>query len=298
MITRTSIWRFQLALSFVLATALAATGVKAQDAKPAAAKPPVAKKATASRAKRGAPGPWIGLEPKAIEILKATSARLAAAKTMTFTAVTTYEHPSRLGLPLAYTTRSQVTLQRPDKLKVVTPGDGPASEFYYDGKVIMAYAPAENLLAVADAPPAIDAALLQAFNTAAIYFTFTDFVVADPYADIADGLRLAFYIGQSKVVGGTTTDMIAFQLDHVFVQLWVGAEDKLPRLIRAVYRSDPSMLRHQAEFSDWKLDVPVAADAFTVSNAAQAMRIGFARPDPVLPPGVKPAIKARPAKKP
>ena len=30
--------------------------------------------------------------------------------------------------------------------------DGPASEFYYDGKKMMAYAPAENLVAIADAP--------------------------------------------------------------------------------------------------------------------------------------------------
>ena len=44
------------------------------------------------------------------------------------------------------------------------PGDGPASEFYYDGKTMMAYAPAENLVAVADAPPTIDAALMAAYN--------------------------------------------------------------------------------------------------------------------------------------
>src|SRR5450755_417699 len=84
------------------------------------------------------------LEPKAIELLKATSARLAAAQTVSFTAVEIFEHPSRHGHPIAYATKSDVTLQRPDKLRVLIAGDGPASEFYYDGKVMMAYAPAEN----------------------------------------------------------------------------------------------------------------------------------------------------------
>src|SRR5262249_34437616 len=56
------------------------------------------------------------LEPKAIDILKAASARLAAAHSMTFTAVATYESPSTVGPPIAYTTTSDVTLQRPDKL--------------------------------------------------------------------------------------------------------------------------------------------------------------------------------------
>jgi hypothetical protein len=74
-----------------------------------------------------------GLEPQTIDLLKAASSRLAAARSMRFTAVISYESPSRLGPPLVYTTRSKVTLQRPDKLRVLTPGDGPASEFYYDG---------------------------------------------------------------------------------------------------------------------------------------------------------------------
>src|SRR5689334_3548558 len=78
------------------------------------------------------------LDPKAIDLLKAMSARLAAAKSMAFTATITYESPSRLGPPLAYTTRSDVVLQRPNKLRVVTPGDGPATEFYLDGESMSA----------------------------------------------------------------------------------------------------------------------------------------------------------------
>src|SRR5262249_46646564 len=156
---------------------------------------------------------------------------------------------------------------------VITPGDGPASEFYYDGKTMMAYSPAENLVAVAEAPPTIDAALSAAYDSAAIYFPFTDVVVADPYRDLADGLTLAFVIGQSHVVGGTTTDMLAIANPRVFVQLWIGADDKLPRLMRAVYRADPSRLRHQVEFSKWQLDGKVAADAFSSARAAAAKPI-------------------------
>src|SRR5208283_5618031 len=102
------------------------------------------------------------------------------------------ESPSRFGQPLIYSTKSEVALKRPEKLKVITLGDGPPSEFYYDGKVMMAFAPTENLVAVADAPPTIDAALQAAYDAAAIYFPFTDLVVADPYKDLADGLKVAF----------------------------------------------------------------------------------------------------------
>ncbi|MGH8567399.1 MAG: DUF2092 domain-containing protein, partial [Gammaproteobacteria bacterium] len=205
-----------------------------------------------------------------------------------------YESPSRLGPPLSYTTKSDVTLQRPDKLRVITSGDGPPSEFYYDGKTMMAFAPTQDHVAVAEAPSTIDATLKAAYNSAAIYFPFTDVIVADPYQDIADGLKLAFYIGQSHVIGGTTTDMVAYANGDVFVQIWIGAEDKLPRMVRAVYRNDPSQLRHQMELSNWRLDLAVPADAFASASASKATRIQFARPDPKLPPGLKPPTTGKP----
>src|SRR5204863_3914221 len=152
-------------------------------------KPPTAKKKGKPAAAEAspAPEPSPALEPKAIEILKAASSRLAAARTLKFNAVHFYESSSRHGHPLAFTTKSQVALQRPDKLRVFMSADGPASEFYYDGKKMMAYAPAENLVAIADAPGTLDAALEQAYNSAAIYFPFADWIVADPYKEMSDG---------------------------------------------------------------------------------------------------------------
>src|SRR5215467_15362828 len=270
--------------------ALLATSGHAQQSQPApqAAKP--------AKSPKKAPAPVVEpvLEPKAIEILKAASSRLAAAKSMAFTAVVSYESPSRLGPPLVYTTTSEVTLQRPDKLRVITPGDGPASEFYYDGKTMMAFEPAANLVAMADAPSTIDAALKAAYDTAAIYFPFTDVIVADPYKDLADGLKNAFYIGQSRVVGGTTTDMVAIVNNWVFEQIWIGADDKLPRKVRAVFLADPARLRHDMELSNWQLDPTVAADAFASSSATSATRIAFNRPELKLPPGLKPPVPGKP----
>ena len=103
-------------------------------------------------------------------------------------------------------------------------------------------------------------------------------VVADPYQGIANGLKVAFYIGQSKVIGGVTTDMVAFVNENVLVQVWIGADDKLPRMLRAIYRDDPQHLRHQMELTNWKLEPAVAADAFASAKAAAATKIAFAAP--------------------
>ncbi len=238
------------------------------------------------------------LEPRATELLKAMSDRLAAAKTMSFTATVGYEYPSALGPPIVYTSRYDVVLQRPDKLKIVMPGDGPASEFYYDGKSMMAYAPAENLVAIAEAPPTIDGALQKAFDTAAIYYPFTDLIIGDPYAPLAAKGKLAFYIGPSAVIGGTKTAMLAWADDDVFLQAWIGIDDKLPRRVRAIYRNDPARLRHEMELSNWQLDQPVPPDTFTSPRALAAARIAFDHPASAakLPPGARPLTQTTPAK--
>ena len=280
-----------LALSLLLAVGVGAWPVHAADtgAQTPGKDTGSAKSGKSSKSSKKSPAPrQMILEQRAMDLLKAVCDRLAAAKSMTFTAVVSYEYPSQLGPPIVYTSRYDVTMQRPDKLKVIMPGDGPASEFYYDGKTMMAFAPAENLVAVADAPATIDAALKAAYDNAAIYFPFTDLLVADPYAALTEGAILAFYIGPSGIVGGVKTDMVAWANKDVFLQIWIGADDKLPRRVRAMYSADPLGLRHELDLLDWQLDPSIPTEAFSSEKAKSAPRMAFSHPAAGPPPGVKP----------
>ena len=279
-----------LGLGLLLATAAGAQ-TPPQNAQPAKPSRPAAKTQPTAPTK-------MMLEPRALDLLKSASARLAAAKSMAFTAVVSYEYPSQLGPPILYTMRYDVAMRRPDKLRVIIPGDGPASEFYYDGKSIMAYTPAQDLVAVADAPPTIDGALKAAYDSADIFYPFTDLLVEDPYAALTDGAILAFYIGPSEVVGGTKTEMMAWANPAVFLQIWIGADDKLPRRVRAIYSSDPAGLRHQLDLSNWQIDAEIPADAFTSEKAKNAKRITFDRPVSARPPppGLNPLGHTKPSK--
>src|SRR5437773_3060843 len=84
--------------------AAGSAGQQTQQTQPAPkAAGPAAPAKMAKTAKTGkkaaAPAAQMVLEPRAIDILKAASARLAGAKAMAFTAVVSYESPSRLGPP-------------------------------------------------------------------------------------------------------------------------------------------------------------------------------------------------------
>lgn len=289
----------------IVAALFAAGGAAAQSQNlPIAPAAPAAKQAAPAKAVRpaGAKSESFKLvfEPRAMDLLRATSARLAAAKSMSFTAVAGYEYPSKLGPPIVYTVRYDVSMQRPDKLRVIVPGDGPPSEFYYDGKTMTAFASEENLAAVTEAPPTIDAALKAAYDNAAMFYPFTDLLVADPYRALTEGAILAFYIGPSGIVGGARTDMVAWANNEVFLQIWIGADDKLPRRIRATYRADPLHLRHELDLSNWQLDPVLPADVFASQKAQSAGRMAFSAPTPP-PKGMKPlsagsSTKAAPTK--
>jgi len=83
----------------------------------------------------------------------------------------------------------------------------------------------------------------------------------------------------------------------VFAQVWFGAEDKLPRLVRAIFLDDPDHLRHELAITDWKLDEAVPADTFSPpSSAATAKHIPFADARQQVPPSAKAPAKAKPAK--
>src|SRR4051794_3284132 len=90
---------------------LAATTAHAEGAQPKAKTPTKAAKIAQTPSPAPVPPPAVTLEPKALEILKAACSRLAAAKSLVFTAVVSYESPSRLGAPLVYTTKTEVTVQ-------------------------------------------------------------------------------------------------------------------------------------------------------------------------------------------
>ncbi len=221
-----------------------------------------------------APGPDI--QPKALEILKAMSDKLDAAKTLSFSVKTAFEEPARDGQPLFYMVQAVVSLERPNEMKVVTSGDGPPTEFLYDGKSILEFLPASNMVAEAAAPPTLEAMLDDVYDKYGLYFPFIHFVVEDSHKKMIEGLTSAFVMGQSKVVGGATTDVVALANDHVQVQLWIGADDKLPRLMWLTLTHNAQKPRRMTEFSDWKLGEPVD---MTPPKAEGAEKIEFARPD-------------------
>ncbi|HEX3348041.1 MAG TPA: DUF2092 domain-containing protein [Acetobacteraceae bacterium] len=79
-------------------------------------------------------------------------------------------------------------------------------------------------------------------------------------------------------MGGVKTDIVAWANTDVFLQIWIGADDKLPRRVRAIYSVDPLALRNELELSNRQIDQPVPADMFASEKAKSAQPMKFDSP--------------------
>ena len=222
------------------------------------------------------------IDPKALDLLRRMSDALAHAKSLSFSVRRAFDEPAANGQPLLYMVASDVVLQRPDRLKVITTGDGPPSEFYYDGKEMAVFlpgrAPAESLVAIETAPPKLEDLLEAAYTKAGIYFPYVDLIVDDPYTAITEKLTSAFVMGQSNVVANTKTDIVAIANADFQAQIWIGANDRLPRLVWLNPTGAANRPRSMMEFSNWKIGLATSAKTFHSAKAWGAARIKFAKP--------------------
>ena len=262
------------------AIALVIAGSVSINAQPAA---PLVRKQTTS--------PRTQLDPKAMDILKAVGDRLRTTRTLSFAAADRVEWQSREGTPLSASKTFDVTLQRPNKLRVSVSTDGSRSAYFYcNGSTMMTYSGAAKSVVIAKAPATITDCLNDANKASSISFPFPVLIVADPFGTLSRGLKRADYVGRSQLADGTTTDSVAYSSDNVSVQMMVGTEDQLPRVIH-VTSMDPNRPRHDLVLSKWRIDAPISADAFTslsITSDASAGQSGA-----VGTSGVQAAARAR-----
>lgn len=97
------------------------------------------------------------------------------------------------------------------------------------------------------------------------------------------------------MIAGITTDIVAYIANGVFVQAWIGTDDKLPRILPAIYLDDKLQQPHILVLSNWNLNPDVSPDVFGSAAANSATRIKFAHPSAPVPAAAKAPAKAKAA---
>jgi hypothetical protein len=215
------------------------------------------------------------LEQKALDQLKRMSTALGAAKAFSFRTSSTVEVPAKTGQFITLFASSEITLERPNKLRVRVTGEVPNFEFAYDGSTIAAFAANNNVYSVSKAPDTIDGMLPFVEKETGIHFASSYVLFSDPYAVLTKGLTSAVVVG-SDTVQGEPCYHLAFRAPGVNWEIWIESGARaLPRRLVITYTDATNFPRFLIEFSHWNLHPWLSDGNFVFKKPAGAKEIAF-----------------------
>jgi hypothetical protein len=214
-------------------------------------------------------------DEQALNLLKVMSDTLTNAKTLSFKARSLVPIEAPNGQLVSMFGNSRVVMQRPDKLFVESRGDLFPNDLYYNGKTVTAIGLQKKFYVQREAEnPTLDDAILDANPGSDTLAPFVEMLVSDPYTLLTQYVLSAMVVGQSTI-DGVKTDHLAFTAKGVDWEIWIGTQDKLPRLMVVSYREGERQPTFTVVFSNWKLNAPVPAHTFNAVIPKGAVKLDF-----------------------
>jgi len=215
------------------------------------------------------------IDPAAIESLKKMCATLEDAAAFTYETEGIVEAPTPSGQTITLFPATEVAVKKPNKLRVELRGEGPAFDFFYDGKTAVAYAPEAKKYSIAAAPPTLDDMLPALEKETGIQFITAPLLFKDPYAVIGRPITSAAVVG-SAVIKGMPCQHLAFRSPGVEWELWVDEGGKsLPRRLVVNFTDQRDLPRVLVEFTKWNLRPWLRDSLFEFSKPADGQEIPF-----------------------
>lgn len=218
------------------------------------------------------------IEQKALDLLKAMSTKIAAAKTFSASIRDMREIPSSQGQMLTFFSSAKFAVERPNKMRADIINDGVDTLAIYDGKTLTMFDEQKNFYVKADAPPTLDELIKFAAQAHGIHFAIADFLASDPYAVFSEGLTNAYVVGPTKIEGAPVQHL-AFAAKGIEFELWLDDSSNLPRLFTVTYLDAPGVPHFLVQFTRWSPDVSFPGDFFTFTPPKGATAIDFLPPE-------------------
>ena len=200
------------------------------------------------------------VDPKAMATLKSMSDALAGLDKFSYRVVNMREDLTKSGHRVDYEVASRVTVDRPNKIKVVRQGHLVDQQVYYNGKTLTIYSPAKKIYSTVDVPDTIDGTVKLAREKLGIGYPGADLMYSDTFPLLTKGVTSATLIGK-EMIAGIRCDHLLFTLPGVDFQVWIADRgDRLPFKYIVTDTGTPQLLSVVAVFDSWDL-LPKVSDA-------------------------------------
>ncbi|RMI15690.1 DUF2092 domain-containing protein [Sinorhizobium meliloti] len=166
------------------------------------------------------------IDPDADSVLRAMTDQLKALNALNVEYDTDHEIVQTDGQKLQFSASGEIAMSRRAGFHFTRHGPYADTEVSFDGKVISLYGKKLNVYAQIDSPgPSIDEAVGEFRVATGLDSAGADFLAADPYAVLTDGVVSGSVVG-TAYVGGVLCDHLAFRNNDVDWQLWISKGDQ------------------------------------------------------------------------
>ena len=215
------------------------------------------------------------VDPCATQILQKLTDHLGKLKKFTVHTQNTLEDVLDSGHRVDFDVSADVIISRPNKLHAARKGELIDQVFYYDGKTLTLYNPAEQVYATEPAPGTIEEMLDFARESLGLMVPVADLVYRNAFPLLIQDVTLAVVVGKS-VIGGVKCDHLLFSRPGVDFQVWVAEGDQpLPYKYVVTDTGTSARLSISTVMSDWNSSPTVADSRFTFVPPKEAKLISF-----------------------
>ena len=202
------------------------------------------------------------IEPRAAEILKNMSAFLAKTQRFTIEAEETFDDVRAGGTRVQVGALRRITVERPSRLLATVSGDIVNRSTWYDGHHLSVLDRDTNRYLSTDVPDTIDGVLDKIAHDYGIVIPLSDFVYANPYEALSEGVQRGQYVGLHRTAN-VKCHHLAFAQDEVQWQIWIDAgPDPIPRKLVIAYGDEQGIPQYTATIRRFTVEPKAAAESF------------------------------------
>ncbi len=214
------------------------------------------------------------VDPLALKVLKAVTDPIRDAKAFSFKTQGMREFVGSNGQIITYFTTGNITVARPDKLRVDFKGRGQDVQLFYDSGQAVIYAPEPKLYATITTAKTIDG-VLDELEKRHLYLPVKNLLASDPYKSLAPDILTGYVIGKVQMFD-MPVHQLAFTEKGAEWQLWVtGGPDPRIKALEVINMALAREPRVTVEFSDWNLNPDIQPDTFSFQKPEGAKQIDF-----------------------
>jgi hypothetical protein len=234
-------------------------------------------------------------EDDAAKILKAMTDYTAGQKSISATFDSDIEVITPELQKLQFTSSGQMTLSRPDKLRIKRTGGYTDVEMVFDGKTVSFYGNNAKSYVQADLAGSVDQLIDRLQSTSGGAMPGTDLLLSNSFEELTANVIDARHIGQG-VIDGVECEHLAFRGVDTDWQIWIESGARpIPRKYVITSKTLAGAPQYSLKIKDWKTDAPADADAFVFKPPADAQKVDLNALAMMefdeVPPGTAPGVK-------